>query len=220
MSITGGPTHLCGILDDGSVACWGTDKYGQTQVPEGGFSAVSNGYHHSCGIRVDGTVACWGRNDDKQSDPPEGLFVAVAAGPGYSCGLRTDGTIECWGEVLWLPWTPEATYPPHGDFVDVDTGGRRYTCGLGTDGAVRCWGAIHGEGLVPPSGRFTAIATGQAPTGWPSSSADYPTSCGIRAEDRTLDCWGSCFAGSPPGQFTSVSAGLDVFCGIRVDGHG
>ena len=45
---------------DGSVACWGDDKYGQATPPEGEFASVSAGRGHTCGVRVDGSVAYWG----------------------------------------------------------------------------------------------------------------------------------------------------------------
>ena len=45
---------------DGSVACWGYDRYGQSTTPEGEFASVSAGDRHTCGVRTDGSVACWG----------------------------------------------------------------------------------------------------------------------------------------------------------------
>ena len=35
--------HTCGVRTDGSVACWGWDKYGQSTAPSGKFFTVSAG---------------------------------------------------------------------------------------------------------------------------------------------------------------------------------
>ena len=58
----------------------------------------------------------------------------------------------------------------------------------------------------PPSGRFSAIAVGDA------------TSCGLRTDGR-IACWGRPQAGTvPAGRFSSVSVGLNHSCGVRTDG--
>ncbi|MCY4584047.1 MAG: hypothetical protein OXE50_14820, partial [Chloroflexi bacterium] len=49
---------------DGSVACWGSDEYGQATPPEGEFTSVSAGRYHSCGVMIDGSAVCWGSNNE------------------------------------------------------------------------------------------------------------------------------------------------------------
>ena len=75
---------------------------GQSDAPDGEFSAVSAGGRHSCALRADRTVACWGNNVAGQSDAPNGEFAAVYVGELYSCALRADGTVACWGEAFPL----------------------------------------------------------------------------------------------------------------------
>ena len=45
---------------DGGLACWGWNRYGQTEAPSGGFSQVSAGWGYSCALRANGGVDCWG----------------------------------------------------------------------------------------------------------------------------------------------------------------
>ena len=56
-----------GVRVDGSMACWGSDEFGQATPPEGKFASVSAGGFHTCGVRVDGFVVCWGYNEDGQA---------------------------------------------------------------------------------------------------------------------------------------------------------
>ena len=76
MAISAGEGHTCAILDDGSVACWGGNQYGQlgdgtttnrdtpTQTASLGVDrtavAITSGYSHTCALLDDGSVVCWG----------------------------------------------------------------------------------------------------------------------------------------------------------------
>ena len=222
-ALVAGDHQACATRADRTIACWG---HTHDAPPDGKFTAVSIAYPQSCGIRTDGTLACWGDREgnwvdpgDREEgwvDPPEGRFTAVDTGI-RSCGVRDDGTIECWGFNPWWPWR---ALPPEGQFTAVDTGGLGYSCALGVDGVIGCWGGLFtGRGLFPPASRYTAVATERAHTTYPDSISDYPTSCAIRADDRTVDCWGTYLAGSPGGQFSAIDGGLyGRYCGIRTDG--
>ena len=59
-SVASGGWHACGVKQDGFVACWGQDFYGQATPPKGKFTSVSPGEHHTCGVRADGAIVCWG----------------------------------------------------------------------------------------------------------------------------------------------------------------
>ena len=81
-TIAAGISHTCSILDDGSVACWGENFYGQ--LGDGGVSdrnapsqtaslgsgrsavSISSGYMSVCAMLRDGTVSRWGRNANGQ----------------------------------------------------------------------------------------------------------------------------------------------------------
>lgn len=76
--ITVGDRHVCGIKDDFSLWCWGTNWNGRlgdgnnvasSLVPvmvSGSWKQVSAGEDHTCGIKVDDTVWCWGNNTNGQ----------------------------------------------------------------------------------------------------------------------------------------------------------
>lgn len=90
------------LQDNGLVRAWGSNQYGQTDVPEGltGVIAVAAGSHHSLALTEEGTVVAWGDNRSGQNDVPEGLsnVVAIAAGVDHSLALKGNGTVVAWGE--------------------------------------------------------------------------------------------------------------------------
>lgn len=59
-SVSAGLDHTCGVGTDGSVSCWGANRYGESTPPAAEFASVSAGAGYACGVRVDGSVACWG----------------------------------------------------------------------------------------------------------------------------------------------------------------
>ncbi|NQZ14153.1 MAG: DUF1554 domain-containing protein, partial [Alphaproteobacteria bacterium] len=71
--------HTCGLVEDGTVYCWGDDRSGQlgngatitvnqgtpTQVASiNDFVQIETGAYITCGIHSSGTAYCWGRDDD------------------------------------------------------------------------------------------------------------------------------------------------------------
>ena len=102
-SVSAGAGYACGIRTDGSVACWGDDRFSQGTLPEGDFASVSAGIDslgasYACGVRTDGSVACWGDDYAGEATPPEVRFTSVSAGVRHICGVRTDGSAACWGD--------------------------------------------------------------------------------------------------------------------------
>src|SRR5437899_2559725 len=125
-AVDAGSFHICALLQDGTVRCWGLNDSGQlgdgstnnSSTPVavagvGGAAAVSGGGFHSCALLGNGAVQCWGRNDSGQlGDPATTTFssvapvrvtgittaIAVTAGGFHTCALLADGTVQCWGE--------------------------------------------------------------------------------------------------------------------------
>jgi hypothetical protein len=122
--LASGFTHTCALFDDGKVACWGTNTYGQlgngstvsgtTPVGVLGLSDVvqiDSGLSHTCALTDSGDVYCWGRNqagqlgqgDVNSSAVPvkvAGVSNAVSVATGYfhSCAASSAGTsVKCWG---------------------------------------------------------------------------------------------------------------------------
>ena len=114
----------CVRLQDSTVQCWGTNKFGQlgngttedalTPVPVTGITtatAIAAGERHSCALLNNSTIQCWGDNSAGQLGdgtrvqslvrvPVTGIntATAVAAGSSHSCARLTDGTVQCWGD--------------------------------------------------------------------------------------------------------------------------
>ena len=58
----------------------GWDHWGETDAPEGRFTAVAAGGGHSCGLRADGTVECWGGDDPAPGAGDDVRSAATFAG--------------------------------------------------------------------------------------------------------------------------------------------
>lgn len=75
-SVSAGALYTCGVKEDGSVSCWGSNEdlegnvIGQATPPIGEFTSISAGALHTCGVKRDGTIACWGLDQFGQSTPP------------------------------------------------------------------------------------------------------------------------------------------------------
>ena len=86
------------LRSDGTVAAWGDNSYGQTNVPVNLTNAVaiSAGASHNLALLNDGTVVGWGNDASGQTNVPAGLskVVAVAAGGYHSLALVNDGPLE------------------------------------------------------------------------------------------------------------------------------
>jgi alpha-tubulin suppressor-like RCC1 family protein len=85
------------VRTDGTITCWGQNRFGEATPASGIFTSVAAGDGHSCGVRLDGTLACWGRNDHGQATPSPGIFSSLSAGGWSTCGVRRDGDAACWG---------------------------------------------------------------------------------------------------------------------------
>jgi alpha-tubulin suppressor-like RCC1 family protein len=125
-SVTAGNAYACGVKQDGTRLCWGTNALGQcgdgtqtsvtqpTAIGAGtAWAKLDAGDFASCGLRPDGTLFCWGDGSLGQTAQPgaEGLalapaqvgaehdWTAVASGLRFACGLRDGGLVHCWGNA-------------------------------------------------------------------------------------------------------------------------
>ncbi|MCJ0762398.1 RCC1 domain-containing protein [Variovorax terrae] len=122
--LASGLSTNCALKNDGTVACWGLNGFGQvgdgtqtnrtTPTVVLGLSDVISVAGtigvHACALKADRTLNCWGGNSAGQlgdgttvdrSIPVQvtGLSGVAAAAPGanHTCAVKTDGTVSCWG---------------------------------------------------------------------------------------------------------------------------
>ena len=135
VGLDAGHGHVCAILDDRSVACWGSNAQGQignnsttdaltpqVVLPPGsevvGLSLASS---HSCAWNATGTAWCWGWNyygqlGNGNTDRTKQLTPTEVLAHQSSTGVRSLGRI-----------------------LDMSAGSES-VCALYTDGLVSCWG--------------------------------------------------------------------------------
>jgi hypothetical protein len=159
LAVATGELHVCAILDDHKLKCWGENDAGQL-----GLGDPRN---------VIGSVA--GEMGDAL--PPVDLGTgrtaqAVAAAVNGTCAILDDGSVKCWGMGAYTASGRMVGNAP-GDMGDqlapLDFGGRRAklismqlsACAVMTDGTVWCWGngGPPAQAKALPAGKtITALA--------------------------------------------------------------
>lgn len=190
--------HMCVVLDDHTIRCWGSNGSGQL----GYGDALDRVGPPATSIDLG----------------PGRTALSVAAGNFHSCALLDDHTVKCWGGVGTSPVSlgygeSVGNRAPPMAVVDLGAGrtaislhtdngnggGFPHTCVILDDHSVKCWGnnyhGVLGYGdtanrATPPTapvafgpGR-TVIALGMGST----------HTCAI-LDDRSLRCWGHNFNG-------------------------
>jgi alpha-tubulin suppressor-like RCC1 family protein len=136
-AISAGSDHVCALLDDASVKCWGYGGNGQL------------GYGDTATVGLTNTPASAGTVDLGTGRTAQ----AITAGGEHTCALLDDAGIRCWGESGFgqLGYANKNTIGDDevpGTVGPVDVGrsavavdaGDLHTCALLDDTSVRCWG--------------------------------------------------------------------------------
>ncbi|GEM_PF-1640009 len=217
-TISTGPSHACGVKDDGTLWCWGYNSEGEVGEPGRSFISypeqisptiewvtVSAGYNHTCGIDINGDLYCWGDN---------------------SYGELGNGTFE------------NSPYPvkvlSSEKWSDVKAG-YLFTCGLTTDNIMECWGdntsGKLGDGGIEGYRNYPSPVTG--PFYWEKFAVGDNHTCAINMNDHTVWCWGKnnnyqlgittvSYSSSPTRASTrrwlDISASSDHTCAVSEDG--
>ena len=124
-AIDSGRRHTCGLVEDGSLWCWGENNAGQvgvdsaelrvpvaTRVLNRNWEMVSAGHQHTCALNDAGALYCWGDNSANQlgfnpinprqaEKVDDGPWLTVSAGGSHTCAIAdggdNDGGLFCWG---------------------------------------------------------------------------------------------------------------------------
>lgn len=200
LDVSAGDSHLCGVLIDGTLTCWGRDRGGSTKPPAGTYSAVSSASDYSCALSTDMTARCWGTDTHGQTHAPDGTFTALSTGRLHACGVRPTGAVACWGADGSTEDSPIDS--PAGNFAKVSAGAG-YTCGLRADHSVDCWGENTSGALDVPDAKFIDVtATPAGPCALSTAGA--------------LVCWGhNQYSGGPMsmlGPYSAFLAESDELC--------
>jgi len=200
--VSAGDEHTC-VLDVGGVNCWGSNYYGQLNVPLLKYpTQVSAGDEHTCALDAEG-VKCWGSNDFGQTNVPRLKSpTQIVVGNSFSCALDLEG-VKCWGNNSYGQiYVPVLKSP-----IQVSAGGN-HTCALDLEG-VKCWGFNYdGQTNVPVLKSPVQVSAGGRHT------------CALDIEG--VKCWGLNDKGqtkvpalkSP----TQVSAGPSHTCALDAEG--
>nr|CAB3482033.1 unnamed protein product [Digitaria exilis] len=107
-SIGAGGYHVCGVLENAQVFCWGRSLEMQQATPSSAIGdgnvnivpmdamvSVVGGRFHACGIKsLDHQVACWGFTLHNSTSPPKGLKMYVlVAGDYFTCGVPAETSL-------------------------------------------------------------------------------------------------------------------------------
>ncbi|MCS5537426.1 MAG: hypothetical protein NZ770_04915, partial [Candidatus Poseidoniaceae archaeon] len=166
--ISAGADFTCGLLDNGSAMCWGSDASGR--LGDGGatntdsstpvyteitsdraFNSITAGNEHACATAYDGGIYCWGENANGQLGNNDTQDVSTSVKSNLPFGRTV---------------------------VAVDAGDI-HTCAILDDGTPYCWGYNWAGQLgIGTVGNFSDQLEPVAVSGSPSMGAQYPDRAG------------------------------------------
>ena len=73
IAVSASNAYACGLRPDQTLLCWGDNRYGATNAPEGEFVDVAVARNAACALRSDGTVACW--DGEREWEPLTGQLA-------------------------------------------------------------------------------------------------------------------------------------------------
>ena len=210
--ISCGSKHVCVLMDDGGVKCWGNNSVGQ--CGDGGSSTSAYRY---APVDVVGL---------------QGPAVALRLDYAKSCALLLSGAVQCWGqeplgdgpEFYLSPSMPvKVPLSSPGDAIEDIRGGASLNCALWKSGKVSCWGGKVDDKLgffkdAPVSVEIGGVGKAKALR----LGADF--AC-VVTQDDTVRCWGANQFGElgdgttvsrlSPAPVSGLGAVKDLSCGTH-----
>lgn len=173
-------THRCGLRNDNTLFCWGSNWRGQiglveTGAPQGATTPTQVG--------------------------DVGEYVDVAIGNRFTCGIKTDGSVRCFGAAAMgqlgdgraiAPRTTPVKISNAGEWASLYANQAR-TCGVKTDGTLACWGGGFNsldQAYFDVQRPMTPAQAGTGGTNIGAVSLGISHSC-VRRTNNMLACWGS-----------------------------
>ena len=191
------------ITYNSELVCWGTNNYGQTNVPIylSNVVSIAAGDYHSMALNSNGQVFCWGANYYGQTNVPSGLsnVVSIAAGGHHNMAMKSDGQLVCWGNNSY----GQTNVPSGLSSVVSIAAGMYHSMALASDGQVFCWGWNNYGQTNVPSGLSNVV----------SIAAGFYHSMALKS-DGQLVCWGNNSYGQ-----TNVPSGLSNVIAIAAGGY-
>jgi hypothetical protein len=160
----------CGVLNDGSIACWSQYGGGHTPSLRTFFSEtnpakdVATGRYSACGLMENGSLTCWGTGflgtgGAGQSADPGIIWpnlgsgrtaVHVELGRKHNCALLDNDAVKCWGDDQYGQMgngggqtnknTPTSVSFTSGVIPTNIIGGQWHTCIATQTNEMYCWG--------------------------------------------------------------------------------
>ena len=183
-TVEGGGNHTCAAASDGTVACWGSNSYGQlgdgtttsrnvpTAVTRSGSPLAGQvtvqlaaGASHTCARTAAEGLACWGDGD---------------------FGLLGTGVVSGAPDALTPATVTTAGTPIAGKAIGTLVAGGYHNCVVTTDGIAACWG-FNGYGQIGigsstnvavPTAVSTSGALAGGPVGTIAASGDHTCATG------------------------------------------
>jgi len=151
-------TFFLALKENGSIAAWGDNSFGQCNVP-GGISirAITAGGNFGVAIAYDGSLITWGGNTLINDNVPQGNdFIAIDAGDSHCLALRSDGSIVAWGNNYY----GQCEAPEGNNFIAISAG-YGHSLAIKSNGTLVAWGNNQsGQCYVPIGNDFIAVSAG------------------------------------------------------------
>ena len=188
-AISAGHQHTCAILDDDSLACWGSNNHERLGL---GSGDTSN--------RTSPTTVDLGDDDMGNAHTAK----AVSLGNSHTCAILGNGDLNCWGfngsGRLGDGTATDRDIPHFVNLGGIRTAkavslGNTHTCAIRDDDSLLCWGSNNdgrlgiGDSSAGDQAHPTAVPLAAGRTAKAIALGNHHA-CAILDND-SLVCWGS-----------------------------